>query len=97
MSILVGLTVALYGCNKFLIMNSYNDTIFNEYIVRNGLSDKEFGQEELNFWFAFNAFDNLYDPETDTDVIQNVGFEKSKKSQKKSDRFDGECCCKHNC
>ena len=50
-------------------MNSYNDTIFNEYIVRNGLSDKEFGQEELNFWFAFNAFDNLYDPETDTDVI----------------------------
>ena len=56
-------------------MSSYDDTIFNEYLVWNGLSDKEFGQEELKFWFAFNAFDNLYDPETDTDVISNVGFE----------------------
>ena len=74
-SIFVGFFVALYGLNKFLIMSRYDDTIFNEYSVRNELSDDEFSQKELQFWIAFSAFDYKYDVETESDVFTNEGFE----------------------
>ena len=41
-SIFVWIILALYGINKYLIMSRYDDTIFNEYAVRNELSDNEF-------------------------------------------------------
>ena len=38
-------------------MKYYDDTIYNEFTVKNELSDDEFNQEELGFWIAFSAFD----------------------------------------
>ena len=74
-SILVWILVAMYGFNKFRIMSQHDDTIYNTYTVRNELSDDDFSQEELQFWFAFSAFDYVYDVETESEILSNEGFE----------------------
>ena len=63
-SLIIGLVLAAYGINKFLIMWNYDDTNFNEFPVKNELSDREFSNEELQFQIAFLAFDQYYDTET---------------------------------
>ena len=55
MSLLIFLVVALYGINKFVIMSDYADTQFNEYSIKNGLVNKEIGQDQMDFWIAFNV------------------------------------------
>ena len=45
-------------------MYNYDDTNFNEFPVKNELSDREFSNEELQFQIAFLAFDQYYDTET---------------------------------
>ena len=45
-------------------MWNYDDTNFNEFPVKNELSDREFSNEELQFQIAFLAFDQYYDTET---------------------------------
>ena len=42
-SLLIALIVALYGFKKFLVLNNYEDTNFNEFIEVNTLSEDEFG------------------------------------------------------
>ena len=42
-SVLIALIVASYGINKFIIMSQYDDTLFNNYTEKNGLSEQEFG------------------------------------------------------
>ena len=44
-SLIIALVLAAYGINKFLIMWNYDDTNFNEFPVKNELSDKEFSNE----------------------------------------------------
>ena len=56
-SLLVLLTTSLYGANKFFIMSGYEDTQFSEYLVKNELSDHQYSLEQLQFYFAFSAFD----------------------------------------
>ena len=62
-SILIALIVASYGINKFIIMSQYNDTVFNNYTERNGLSEEEIGQDQLQFQIAFSIFEDGYDSE----------------------------------
>ena len=45
-------------------MWNYDDTNFNEFPVKNELSDREFSNEELQFQIAFLALDQYYDTET---------------------------------
>ena len=48
-SLVIWILVAVYGVHRFTIMNDYGDTIFNEFTVKNELSDDEFNQDELGF------------------------------------------------
>ena len=41
-SLIIAIVIALYGVNKFVIMSNYDDTQFNEYVVKNGLSETSF-------------------------------------------------------
>ena len=63
-SLLVTMIVATYGLNKFLIMKNYEDTQFNNYSVKNGLSTERFGNDQLQLQIAFSTFENSYDEET---------------------------------
>ena len=63
-SLLIALIVASYGFNKFLVMYNHEDTNFNEFIEINSLSEDEFGQEELQFQFAFGVVEKYYDEES---------------------------------
>ena len=56
-SLVIWILIGVYGVHRFTIMNDYDDTIFNEFTVKNELSDNEFNQEELGFWIAFSAFE----------------------------------------
>ena len=42
-SLIIALIVTLYGINKFFIMKNYEDTLFNEYSVKWGLTTDELG------------------------------------------------------
>ena len=42
----------------------YEDTNFNEFSVKNVLSDREFSSDEVQFQIAFAAFDQSYDEQT---------------------------------
>ena len=46
-SLIAALIVAAYGLNKFIIMRNYDDTIFNEYSVKNGLSTEILDNDQL--------------------------------------------------
>ena len=76
MSIIMWLIVGGYGLNKLIIMMNRDDTLFNEYSIKNDLTDEELSQEQLQFWMAFGAFDYTYDVAIESDVFTNVGFER---------------------
>ena len=42
-SLIITLIVAIYGINKFIILKNYEDTLFNEYSVKWGLTNDELG------------------------------------------------------
>ena len=63
-SLLVTLIVAVYGLNKFIIMKDHEDTQFNEYSVKNGLSTEAFDNDQLQLQIAFSTFEGDYDEET---------------------------------
>ena len=63
-SLLVSLIVAVYGLNKFIIMKDHEDTHFNEYSERNGLSTEAFYNDQLQLQIAFSTFEGDYDEET---------------------------------
>ena len=48
-SLIIALVLATYGVHKFFIMWNYEDTNFNEFSVKNELSDREFSSNELLF------------------------------------------------
>ena len=62
-SLIIVLIVSLYGINKFTIMNHYEDTLFNEYTVKQGLTTDLLGQDELQFQIAFQMLDLNLDTE----------------------------------
>ena len=61
---MITVLVMLYGLNKFITMSNYDDSTYNIYTDRNGLSDQEFGQDKLGLSIAFGAFSYYYDEET---------------------------------
>ena len=63
-SILVALIVTAYGFNKFVIMKYYEDTSYNDYTVKNGLSTETFGNDQLQLQIAFGTFEGDFDEET---------------------------------
>ena len=56
-------------------MSNYDDTQFNDYSVKNGLSDEEFDQDKLQLQIAFTGADWEIDPETDQRVYTNIVHE----------------------
>ena len=76
MTLIMWFVVSVYGINKLIIMNDYGDTQFNQYLVKNELSDEEFSQEQLGFWFAFSAFNFEYDLVTENDILSNEEIER---------------------
>ena len=62
-SLIVALIVGLYGIKKFSILINYEDTMFNLFTVRNGLSEEIFEQDQLQFNIAFTVFEWPYDEE----------------------------------
>ena len=74
-SLMVALVVAAYCLNKFLIMKNYEDTQFNNYSVKNGLSTERFGNDQLQLQIAFSAFENPYDEESYLNSWSNKGHE----------------------
>ena len=76
MTLIMWFVLSVYGLNKLIIMNSYNDTQFNQYSVKHGLSRDEFSQQQLGFWFAFSAFNFDYDIVSENDILTNKGIER---------------------
>ena len=62
-SLIVALVVGLYGIQKFSILIKYEDTMFNLFTVKNGLSEEIFEQDQLQFNIAFTVFEWPYDEE----------------------------------
>ena len=61
-------------------MRNYDDTQYSEYLVKKGLSDGEYGQDQLQFQIAFSAFDlqGLEDEETYSErVYSNADHDKN--------------------
>ena len=56
-------------------MKAHGDTIFNEFTVKNELSDDEFNQEELGLQIAFGTFEYSYLASTKTDSLVKVDYE----------------------
>ena len=44
-SLVITVLALLYGVNKFIIMSNYDDTSFNQFSDKNGLSEEVFGQD----------------------------------------------------